>query len=837
MELKKAGMAGAAIMWVAFVAAASTWGVGSGDSWPGPATTVKASLASVPADAIRVNGSQPLVPLRSLRVSGEVLELPDAAGVPAVTVYVGGQAYPALVQGRTYSAELGYPNLEAMVVVEARAPRIQYRSAVGSVQRLRMLAGADGRVEVSEHAAMKVSPFSTALESAVRFALGGRDAVNDAEFAEGVHAGTNAELELTAYVLLNVAHYPEQLPAPYETGYQLLQDRVAYRQFSSYPWVKQYGSGYLFRQDQDGSALRSLSELPQKLVLQDGLPFRDIATRVNRLIMLSRLPDGTYELHTNSSWYRPRFTAQLTDRGVVTLTPIERVWQGFVDNGVAAERSVYSYSLRRMASVAGGVEAWAFNATYRLPPGSFGGFRSADEFSVLAGVSLDVWRDPQGWASISGRVAALPSFCTAATPENPSQHLAPCDHLQHRLAVGGGHTLEEGWRVDPATLEPVAPSRSQAFAWSSDADGALNLTTTGADVRAWRVRTPLVGGGSALGPANVVVLARSRTQATLGQERLELSLATVRQIETITTQRGGDEWQVSGARTERQLYSAQNAIVTRVSRRADGTGTTSYSAAGATLSSHDGFWQALPSAVYDGRSVGYMSDGTARQFRTCSSAIAAGAVACAVQYSAFRPLMAHGGRVYGVTSVYQTPIDFTNGVRTVKPLERSVVQSTYYECLAGNCPSNAVTAASLPPLLLPGQARPQRRVEMPGRAPRLSAADSRIPRLMPIYAFECTQCGHHFDRLQKLSDPDPDTCPSCGQSTVKRQITAPAFRLAGSGWYETDFKKDGDKKRNLADGGEGAKPSAEAKRADSAPAKSESAPAKADAKPSSTPSA
>jgi hypothetical protein len=33
---------------------------------------------------------------------------------------------------------------------------------------------------------------------------------------------------------------------------------------------------------------------------------------------------------------------------------------------------------------------------------------------------------------------------------------------------------------------------------------------------------------------------------------------------------------------------------------------------------------------------------------------------------------------------------------------------------------------------------------------------------------------------------------------VKRRVTAPAFRLAGSGWYETDFKKDGDTKRNLA---------------------------------------
>ena len=89
---------------------------------------------------------------------------------------------------------------------------------------------------------------------------------------------------------------------------------------------------------------------------------------------------------------------------------------------------------------------------------------------------------------------------------------------------------------------------------------------------------------------------------------------------------------------------------------------------------------------------------------------------------------------------------------------------------------------------------------------------------MPIYAFECTQCGHSFDRLQKLSDPDPDTCPNCGAQAIKRQLTAPAFRLSGSGWYETDFKKDGDRKRNLAEGGEGAKPAAEARPEASKPA-------------------
>jgi len=69
---------------------------------------------------------------------------------------------------------------------------------------------------------------------------------------------------------------------------------------------------------------------------------------------------------------------------------------------------------------------------------------------------------------------------------------------------------------------------------------------------------------------------------------------------------------------------------------------------------------------------------------------------------------------------------------------------------------------------------------------------------MPIYEFECSDCGEIFERLQKLSDPDPTACPTCGKSHVKRKLTAPAFRLAGSGWYETDFKKDGDRKRNLA---------------------------------------
>jgi putative FmdB family regulatory protein len=104
---------------------------------------------------------------------------------------------------------------------------------------------------------------------------------------------------------------------------------------------------------------------------------------------------------------------------------------------------------------------------------------------------------------------------------------------------------------------------------------------------------------------------------------------------------------------------------------------------------------------------------------------------------------------------------------------------------------------------------------------------------MPIYEFECAGCGHRFDRLQKLSDEDPTICPSCGAPQLRRRVSAPSFRLAGSGWYETDFKKDGDKKRNLAEGkAESGVGSAKPESSDKAAAPAAPAPAAAAPAPS-----
>lgn len=64
---------------------------------------------------------------------------------------------------------------------------------------------------------------------------------------------------------------------------------------------------------------------------------------------------------------------------------------------------------------------------------------------------------------------------------------------------------------------------------------------------------------------------------------------------------------------------------------------------------------------------------------------------------------------------------------------------------------------------------------------------------MPIYGYQCQACGHEFELMQKMSDPAPAVCPSCGKPEVRKQLSAAGFQLKGSGWYATDFK-GGDKK-------------------------------------------
>ena len=69
---------------------------------------------------------------------------------------------------------------------------------------------------------------------------------------------------------------------------------------------------------------------------------------------------------------------------------------------------------------------------------------------------------------------------------------------------------------------------------------------------------------------------------------------------------------------------------------------------------------------------------------------------------------------------------------------------------------------------------------------------------MPIYEYQCLACGKELEALQKISDVPLEDCPACGAASLKKKVSAAAFRLKGGGWYETDFKTGN--KKNLAGG-------------------------------------
>ena len=108
---------------------------------------------------------------------------------------------------------------------------------------------------------------------------------------------------------------------------------------------------------------------------------------------------------------------------------------------------------------------------------------------------------------------------------------------------------------------------------------------------------------------------------------------------------------------------------------------------------------------------------------------------------------------------------------------------------------------------------------------------------MPIYAYRCEACGFAKDALQKVSDAPLTDCPTCGQPTFKKQLTAAGFQLKGTGWYATDFRgNNGAAPVPPVAGGPAAETAAAPAAANESSATSPpvSAPATAASKPSST---
>lgn len=87
---------------------------------------------------------------------------------------------------------------------------------------------------------------------------------------------------------------------------------------------------------------------------------------------------------------------------------------------------------------------------------------------------------------------------------------------------------------------------------------------------------------------------------------------------------------------------------------------------------------------------------------------------------------------------------------------------------------------------------------------------------MPMYEYQCAQCGRRTEKRQKFSDAPLTECPHCGGPLTK-VISAPAVQFKGGGWYADGY---GSKKPAAGGSAEGGSSSAKAESGSSA-AKSE----------------
>jgi putative FmdB family regulatory protein len=72
---------------------------------------------------------------------------------------------------------------------------------------------------------------------------------------------------------------------------------------------------------------------------------------------------------------------------------------------------------------------------------------------------------------------------------------------------------------------------------------------------------------------------------------------------------------------------------------------------------------------------------------------------------------------------------------------------------------------------------------------------------MPLYEYQCQQCGKRSEVLQRMNEPPLTECPVCG-GTLKKLISSPSFQFKGSGWYVTDYAGKSKGGEGKGEGGE-----------------------------------
>lgn len=63
---------------------------------------------------------------------------------------------------------------------------------------------------------------------------------------------------------------------------------------------------------------------------------------------------------------------------------------------------------------------------------------------------------------------------------------------------------------------------------------------------------------------------------------------------------------------------------------------------------------------------------------------------------------------------------------------------------------------------------------------------------MPVYVYQCKNCGHIFEQHQSFSEDALKTCPSCGQDQLRKKFNSVGVVFKGSGFYQNDSRSNTD---------------------------------------------
>lgn len=694
MKLSKLGLGVVSVL-VIFASAAAI--IGSHHAYRYPAPLMKVAGA-VPA-GVRVNGSQPIIPAPVLRLSGEVIEL--AVGAPlTVTAIVGTNTFPATVQGNTYTVYIRSAAQE-MVTVEARSPRVHYRSVVGSAGRLRTLAGSDTHLTLAEQPSLRISPYSTALGWLVRVALEDRDANSDIEFEKMTRVAASSDLEYAAYAL--AAFAKGELPLPdqftgYTDGYQLLRDRDAFSQFIAYNNFREASAGYLFDQPQE-MPLTGSEGLPNQLAFVNGMPRDQLPIWMGHVFLLGRRGDGRFDFNERVPVLDPVHALAVDGQGRIQLTPVGnqvRVVQkeflvvddyGYPNSELHwVDRTAVGRTLKRLTR-GDATSVWVMRSVWndqeQLDPSA--PVVQEVDYQVLSSTELGAWSVPDAWSSVAASTTTLPWLCAESLfPEETVYDQAPsdCGYVEHRFETNGsGSTVDHGWKVDAQTMLP-APTRSLAFSWLRGAQGTLDITNGAVATSFWRLKEY----PGDIGP--VFYHAKALTGPLSGKTTVGINMAARKSMASWTQSAAMGNW-LSGSFAFQPWWYTQPGAMYLVQRNSGGAGQETYGPDGQGSSLLPVSWQFVRNAVYDKRIRAFGS--TPPYVENCDIAEINGAMDCYTRVRYFKPIARSGDRYYGIEEIYAGHI--YPGYPEDAYSERSRSVLAYYDCKGGGCTSTGAIAS------------------------------------------------------------------------------------------------------------------------------------------------